>query len=265
MKGFLVAAATLALVAAAALAQTDQSQRQTPRPRTPDTLRVLNQRIPDVRFQDTPFEQVMEWLTDLTQLNISVRWQILQDAGVSRDTPISIQARNLRLTQVLWLVMNEAGGTETKLGYRASGNLLILSTAADLDKEMITKIYDVSDLLIRLPQASRQAAFDVTQGMGQGGAGTSGGGGGGAGGGMFGGQGMNQQNDQYGQDNTQGSQTEMQTLVDLIQQTVEPDSWRQNGGLGTIIPYQRMLVVRNTILVHQRLGGYVSEDEIAGQ
>lgn len=263
MKRIFALAGVLVLLAMNTIAQdTTPRQRLAARGQAPDTLRILNQRIPDVRFQDTPFEQVMEWLSDLTQLNISVRWQTLKDAGVERDTPISIQARNLRLTQVLWLIMNDAGGSEVKLGYRASGNLLVLSTAADLDKEMITKIYDVSDLLIKLPQASRQAAFDVTQGMGQTG-GTGGGGGGG--GGMFGGQGggMNQNQD-YGQNNTTGA-TELQTLVDLIQQTVEPDSWRVNGGPGTIVPFQNMLIVRATILVHQRLGGYVSENDITGQ
>lgn len=265
MNRCLVLAAAAALLATCVLAQDKTQQRPVQRRQAPDTLRTLNQRIPDVRFQDTPFEQVIEWLADLTQLNISVRWQTLKDAGIERDTPVSIQARNLRLTQVLWLIMNEAGGSEVKLGYRASGNLMVLSTAADLDKEMITKIYDVSDLLIKLPQASRQAAFDVSQGMGQGATG-SGGGGGGSGGGMFGGGqggGLNQGQD-YGQNDASG-QTELQTLVELIEQTVEPDSWRNNGGPGTIVPYQRMLIVRNTVLVHQRLGGYVSEDDVAGQ
>lgn len=261
MNRILTVAAAGGLLAAAVLAQDNTRRRPAPRAQVPDTLRILNQRIPDVRFQDTPFEQVMEWLADLTQLNISVRWQTLQDAGVERDTPISIQARNLRLTQVLWLIMNDAGGSEVKLGYRASGNLMVLSTAADLDKEMITKIYDVSDLLTTLPQATRQAAFDVTQGMGQSG-GSGGGGGGGSG--MFGGQGSGINQGQDTQNQTSGA-TEIQTLVELIEQTVEPDSWRTNGGPGTIVPFQRMLIVRNTILVHQRLGGYVSDSDITGQ
>ena len=75
--------------------------------------------------------------------------------------------------------MSEAAGTEIKLAYRASGNLLILSTSDDLDKEMVTKIYDVADPLIRLPCADAQGAFNVTQGLGQNTGGEGGGGGGG--------------------------------------------------------------------------------------
>jgi len=226
-----------------------------------NTVRILNQRLPEITFTETPFDQVMEWLADFTGLNISVRWQVLADSGIERDTPISIQARNLRLSQVLWLIMNEAGGSEVKLAYRASGSLLVLSTAEDLSQEMVTKIYDVSDLLLNVMQAPRQSTFDVTQGMGQGGVG----GGGGGGGGMFG-QGTQQQGQQQGDEfGQQGTQEQMEKLIELIKQTVEPDSWRDNGGLGTIFAFQNMLVVRNSILVHQRLGGYLTEEEVLGQ
>ena len=263
MTRMLALALGVGLLGSTVLAQSQTLQRAAERPQRGNTLQILNQRIPELTFQDLPLEQVVQWLGEFTQLNISVRWQMLQDAGVDRDRPISIQARNLRLSQVLWLLMNEAGGSEVKLGYRASGTLLVLSTAEDLDKEMVTKIYDVSDLLIHLPRAQRQGAFNVTQGLGQ--SSGTGGGGGGGGGGMFGQGGQNQQ--QQGQDQTgqQGGQQEMQQLVEIIRQTVEPDSWRESGGQGSILPYQQSIIVRNTILVHQRLGGYLTEGEIVGQ
>ena len=230
-------------------------------PPRPDALHLLNQQIPELTFQDLPLEQVVQWLGEFTQLNVSVRWQTLQEAGVERDKPITVHARNLRLSQVLWLIMNEAGGSEVKLAYRASGNLLVLSTAADLDQEMITKIYDVSDLLIHLPRASRRGGMDVTVGLGQ--LGTSAGSGSAST--IFGtSNGAGPANDENVNDAQAGEQ-EMRRLVELIEQTVEPDTWRANSGPGTIFPYQRSIIVRNTLLVHQRLGGYLAEGEIAGQ
>lgn len=251
----------VALVVCSSLAAA-QGTMETNRPRS--VLQILNQHIPDVRFQETPFEQVMDWLAEFTGMNITVRWQTLEDYGVERDAPVSLRARNLTLSQVLWLIMNDVGGTDVKLAYRATSSMMILSTAADLGREMVTKIYDVSDLLHEVMQASPESNFDVTQGMGQGGG--TGGGGGGGGGGMFG-QGSQTGNQGQGQTGDQdGADTEaLDRIIDLIEQTVEPDSWQTNGGTGTIIPFRRMLVVRNTILVHQRLGGYVSEDEVAGQ
>jgi hypothetical protein len=261
----------IVLAAASALAQ-ERTPARVPRPSaTPNTVSIMNQRVPELTFEDLPLQQVMDWLAEFTKLNISVRWQTLADAGVDRDKPISIQARNLRLSQVLWLIMAEAAGSELKLAYRASGNLLILSTADDLDKEMVTKIYDVADLLTRLPRALRQGAFNVTQGLGQSGGQGGGGGGGGAGGGMFG-QGQGQQQQQQGAQGAYGAaggaggpDAQLKELVELIRQTVEPDTWRENGGQGSIIPFQTSIVVRNTILVHQRLGGYLSEADVLGQ
>jgi len=261
MTRFITLGATVTLLAAVAFGQTQPPEKGAQRTRKMSTLRILNQRIPDLRFVDTPFDQVMEWLTDFTQMNIVVRWQILEDNGIERDATINIQARNLRLSQVLWLIMNEAGGTDLKLAYRASGSLLVLSTEEDLSQEMITKVYDVSDLLVRPPRATRRSGFDVTQGLGEG---QSGGGGAG---GMFGEGSRNQeQGEEYGQRGGAGTDGtgEMETLVNLIEETVEPDSWVKNGGLGTIHPFRKMLIVRNTILVHQRLGGYVTEEEVMG-
>jgi hypothetical protein len=266
MTGKLVLATAIGALTTAALAQQVGAASSTPRPQNFNTVSILNQRVPEITFEDLSLEQVMSWLADFTHMNVNVRWQILADAGVDRDKPISIHARNLRLSQVLWLIMSEAAGTELKLAYRASGNLLVLSTAEDLDKEMVTKIYDVADLLIKLPAATRQGAFNVTQGLGQTGQGGSGGGGGGgAGGGMFG-QGQGQQQQQQGMrgDTTGGTDQQLQQLVDLIRQTIEPDTWRENGGSGSIIAFQKSIVVRNTLLVHQRLGGYVTESDVVG-
>jgi hypothetical protein len=241
------------LLGDAALAQGQMTEH----PQRGGTLQTLNQRIPELGFEDLPLEQVVQWLGEYTRLDISVRWQTLGDAGVDRDKPISIRARDLRLTQVLWLLMNEAGGSEVKLGYRASGNLLVLSTAADLDREMVTKIYDVSDLLIRLPRAGRQGAFDVTAGMGQQGTGANSGV-------LQAGKGSNGGNADN-QNGEQAGEREMQELVKLIQETVEPDSWRVHEGMGTIVPYQRSIIVRNTIQVHQRLGGYLAEGDVVSK
>jgi hypothetical protein len=260
MKRYLGLATGVVLLASAAWAQNLSERRSAPQPAVPQTLRILNQRLPEVAFRDTPFDQVMEFIGELTKVNVVVRWQTLEDAGVKRDTPISLQARNLRLSQVLWLIMNEAGGSDLKLAYRMSGNLLVLSTEADLDKEMVTKVYDVSDLLIRVRNVGRSGGFDVGQAMQQ-----TGQQGGGGSSGLFGQQNANQQQqggNEYGQNAGAGGAPEMKELVDLIQDTIEPDTWVTKGGNGTIHAFRGLLVIHNTILVHQRLGGYVTENEI---
>ena len=270
MKTTLAAGLVVAFLSSAALAQTATNGKDTKvvvktSKGTPGTLAQLNKRIPEVSFQDLPFDQVVDWVAQYTGMNVVVRWQTLQDAGISRDKAITITVKNLRLSQVLWMIMNEVGGTDLKLAYRASGNLLILSTAADLGNEMIVRVYDVSDLLVRVRNFTNAPQVDIG---GQQGGGGGGGGAGGAGGGnqnVFGGGGSGGgQNEQQGDEQNQNDRSgqpdpEMTRLMNIIERTIEPDSWEVNNGKGSIQAFRKQLIVRNNILVHHALGGPVTE------
>jgi hypothetical protein len=52
-----------------------------------------------------------------------------------------------------------------------------------------------------------------------------------------------------------------QALIDLITRTIEPDSWAENGGRGTISYFAPVhaLVVRNTLHVHEQIGGVLAD------
>lgn len=212
---------------------------------------LLNQKILEVSFTDMPLDQVVEWLQGMTNVNIVPRWQTLIDAGISREKPITLNAKNLRLSQILWLIMNEAGGSDIKLAYRASGNLLVLSTADDLGHEMLVRVYDVADLLVRFPKFRDSPQIDIqnTQNAGAGTAFSTGGG--------------TTTEDQPEAGAGQAGQVDpdLQTLMELIQQTIQPDSWTRNYGLGTISAWRTQIVVRNNIRVHQELGGPIRDGE----
>lgn len=250
----LVVAAGLALtwVTAAAMGQSrsDGDRDMAGRPHTPPTLKYLNERIGEVTFQEAPLDQVFDWLAQLTPMNIVVRWQVLDDVGVERDKPISLSVRNLRLAQVLWLILNEAGGPDLKLAYWASGELLIVSTDEDLSRDMIVVVYPVSDLLLRIPQFDNSPHVDVSSN---------------AGGGQGDSQGVFQssgggQTAEEGTQRERGTKTDVDELIHLIVTSVEPDSWTQHGGRGTIQAFRDLLVVRNSALVHEALAGYVDAE-----
>jgi len=226
--------------------------------RSVNTLELLNQRIPEVMLDQQPLEQVIEFIEDITQMNVIPRWQVLEDAGIERDKEITVKLRNLPLRSVLWAILNEAGGSDLKLAYRAEGNLLVLSTKEQLGDSLVTYVYDVSDLLFRPRWYGAAVALDPSQALQQAGqqAGQGGTGGGGSGQGIFGGSGSGSQNQNRNEDDDE-SDVGMQEIRQLIIDTVEPDSWLDNGGRGSIYAFRNLLVVRNNILVHQLLSGYV--------
>jgi hypothetical protein len=245
------------LAASAAIAQTGPSTRV--QYRKPATLRYLDQRIDQVTFEDAPLDQVIDYIGSLTPMQIRPRWQVLEDAGIERDKPITMDVKNLRLSQVLWIIMEEAGGPDLKLAYRATGDLLTLSTEMDLGQEMHLRVYDVSDLLVRAPRFTNCPHLDLA---GQSGSMGMGGMGGGGGQNIFGGSQSGTNRDDEDDRGGRGERDEdIDELIQLIQLTVEPDSWVENGGLGTISGFRNQLVVYNNLLVHQRLGGYIEEME----
>lgn len=216
--------------------------------------RQLDLQLPEVRFAETPFEQVMDFLGELTKVNLVVEWQDLVDAGIERDAPITLQLSNVSFRQVLRQVLSQVG-RDTPVAFTVADGLLRIATKEKLDRDKLVLIYDIRDLLVRLPRARQDQGFDVTQGLGQGG-------GGGGGGGMFG-QG-NQQQDQ-GQDDQDPygggpGGALVQQIMDIIRQTVEPDSWRETGGGdGSIRDLSGQLIVYNTSDAHRQVADLLSQ------
>ena len=207
------------------------------------TTVLLDQRLGQIAFEETPLDQALDWLSEQVTAELVVRWAVLEENGVSRDTPVTLKVHNVRFSQALWLIMGEVGGGDLRLGYRAEGELVILSTTEDLERELVTKIYDVGDLLSVVVQFPDCPQVDLTR-IGQTGASTV----------LQSSGNAENGNDKTGDDS---AKSDIDGLVGLIQGTVEPDSWKNNGGTGTIERFGNSLIVRNTIRVHQALAGYL--------
>lgn len=257
MTRYLTIGPTVLLLAASALAQAVQeAPRRTAAVQAPQTLRLLNQRISEVRYEQTELESAINQLKELSGIEIQPRWDKLEGADVRRDTPITMHAKDLSFKQVIWMLMKAAAGSsDLTLAYRMSGNLLILSTEEDLGKDVITRVYDVADLLLQISNLP-MPSMDTSQGL------STGAQGGGGGQSIFG-QGSQQQQTQQ-QTTTPGQASpEMKALIDLIKETIEPDTWSDGkggpGAPGHIREWRHQLIITNTIMVHQKIGGYVKE------
>ncbi|MEP0846494.1 MAG: hypothetical protein HRF50_06680 [Phycisphaerae bacterium] len=219
-----------------------------------DTRAVLCTRLPALKFERMPLSDAFELIEQLSGATIAVRWERLVSAGVARDEPVSLDGQRLRLDQALWLIMNQPALADARLAYRAEGTVIIVSTADDFAQLMITKVYDVTDLLatrLRYPHIAVGRTHEVVTGNTVATAA-----------GAVAVQPRTERFDSgvyYEGEDSGGGEVDrdvlIRQLVDTIVATVEPESWALNGGPGTIIAFQNKLVVRNSPLVHQKLGG----------
>ncbi len=215
--------------------------------------RVLAMPVKHVALNDVPFEDVVSWLkshgSEAEALNVVVKWRRLDLEGVDRDTPVEIDLRQTTVERVLVEVLDQLSDLDP-ITFEAEENIIKISTASDFASRMATRIYNVDDLLARIRHFGGAPQIDIAQPPAGGG---GGGGGGGAVENLFaGGRGGG------GDDNqpTDRDDAEMvAAIVNVIQRTVEPDSWEVAGGLGRIDVFNGHLVVRNNRRVHNALAG----------
>lgn len=220
------------------------------------TFEPLQQRVDEVSFKDAPLNQCIAWLGEIADANLIVRYQTLEDAGIDRDKPITLAARGLTAAQVLWLILDEAGGPDTRLGFEGfEDNLLIVSTGEDLDRDLLVRIYDVSTLLQAcdahreasdLRHARHLALIRELRGASS----------------SSGSDTIFSSASQSGKYEKNQSRTHVQpprrtqsegALLHLLENTISPASWVNNGGVAAVECFNGLLIVRNSRSVHRQL------------
>lgn len=66
----------------------------------------LAKRLPSIQVNQAALADVVDFLRDVSSTNIFVDWKVLDDAGVKRDTKISLTAKDLSLGQAIVLLFD---------------------------------------------------------------------------------------------------------------------------------------------------------------
>ncbi len=214
--------------------------------------RKLKEEVPEVNFQDQPLEQVVETLSSIANVNISPDWQDLEANGIERDKPVSMKLTNVAVSTVLREVLSQVGG-DVRLAYKAADGLIRLASKEKLDREKFVLVYDIRDLLINIPRFAGESRLDPGQALqqqqGQGGFNS---------GSLFTADGSH--GEEFLKNDNGHSAGVSQKIMDLIHQTVEPDSWRETGGGdGSLRELNGQLIVYNTSDAHREVTDLLSQ------
>jgi hypothetical protein len=217
-------------------------------------LRQLQQVVPDVAYRDETLEAVLAGLRAHGLSNIVVDWQVIErDTPAGRNTEISLELKNQALGEVLdWVLQQasqEAAEPGQRLTWQVAGGVLHITTAGSLRNELVVRVYDVEDLAQNLVLYEDAPVIAVE-------AGASGGAGSGAGGGSMQGGGSIMRGGQVGQvSHAQNREQSIDDLIAAIKTAIEPRSWDDLGGGGSISALQGKLIVRQRLDIHEQLGG----------
>lgn len=219
--------------------------------------RRLGETVPEVRFSAAPLRSALDDLRDKNQLNLHVNWPALTLAGVTPETPVSVDLKHVRLDKVLDLVLDEAGGTKTRLGYAVDEGVVTVSTQAELNRQTVTRVYNIRDLLAVAPNfeapplelgAARSAAYA-----------------------------MHRQEprptlfprESDGSDEPDAATEDrpspkqraaVDELIELITDAVQPGTWRGHGGtVGSLRELNGQLIVTHTSQAQSQVGGLLGQ------
>jgi Flp pilus assembly secretin CpaC len=206
---------------------------------------LLDHRLPTVQLPQVPLADAIDFLRDITSANILVNWKALEADGIDKQsTQVTVTLHDVKFSKVLDIILQEAGGG--KLAYTIDEGVITISTADELNKAVVTRVYDITDLLIN-------PNFDPTiQTLGGGSAQVTGGSGGGSSSNSL-------------QTNTQSNTTNReQQLMDIrrkIENTVEFSTWKDNdpNGYGQIDDFNNQLIITQTSDVHGKIANLLAQ------
>ena len=239
---------TLTLLAVVALAAPFASA-------APEVSPLLLKKSPELRFDQVALTDVIDHFRDRTGLNFEVDWKALQDAGLSKDTPVSIRLSAITIRIALRKTLDAAA--PGLLAFYVDENVIHITTQAAADARPVVRVYSVADLVKDAPDFTDYPQISIAggnQGSRTAGGGTGGGGSGGSGAqNLFGGAGGPAA--QAGIRNMKTNAERGQGLIDLIEATVRPEVWKTNGGASTIRYANGQIIVTAPADVQRLIGG----------
>jgi hypothetical protein len=205
-----------------------------------DTRRRLETRIDKIEVTDARFDWMLEYLADAAGMDIQAEWKFIRDIAPP-DKKVSLNLHDVTINRALHELFAQAAGNDAgRLALQLQPNRVTITLAEHLNKELVTRVYDVRDLIALAIkgtsafQTPKTASIATTQ------------------------QGAPQP-DFYlppikWMNNVTTPQEAADGLVKTLMEDVDPTSWRDMGGISSL-----RMIAGKLIIVQTR----ENQDEIA--
>lgn len=179
-----------------------------------------------------------------TQVPLVIDWEAMEIDGVDPDLEIDLELEDVRADTVL-LVLMDSMSEELRFIAETYSWGVVLRSRQRANQDVITRVYDVRDLLVDVPDFDDAPRLSLTDALSNT---NSGGGGEGA-------EGVFDVEDFSEEDRTLTKRERGELLVQLVRESIEPDIWRENGGEFSRVRYSNgRMVVRAPLYVHVQIG-----------
>lgn len=202
----------------------------------------------EIAFEEQRLEDVITFIQQFTGAEIEPHWadDSPTGLGLDKDARITLKARRVSALTLLEMVLEKGAG---ELSLPSGGNTWQMTDHGTIEigpKERLMlnqrlETYDISDMLVEIPDYGEAPEIDLQQVLqsGQGGGGQS----------PF----QEEDDEELERLTRQERAEEIENLLTLF---VEPETWIDGGGTATLRYYQGMLIVRGPDYLHRQINGY---------
>ncbi|HLN32968.1 MAG TPA: hypothetical protein VK395_34885 [Gemmataceae bacterium] len=194
-------------------------------------LSALNSTI-SVNFKNSKLEDAIQHFQMVTKQPIILDQEALKDVDASYDSPVTLSVQGISVRTALRKILAEVGMT-----YVIKNESIQVTSAQRARESMVTRAYYIGDILagmaapLGLPVQPGLTALQQFQ------------------------QAQQLRQDQQLQA-TQSAEAAKQ-IIEMITSTTDPQSWRANGGIGTVVYHSatQSLIINQSAEIHALLGG----------
>ena len=203
----------------------------------------------NIKFDNTPLSDVLTYIREATKVNFDINWKSLEESGVTKETPITIEARDITHARLLDMVLDQVSSGKDRLSrvyWVINDGVVTVASGNALNNDMITKVVDVSDVLVLVPNIPGPV-LDLAQSTPSSTGGSSSTGGGNGGNGLFG-QGGNGAEPIAVEDSPAVARQKLRdNLIQAIKDSIGEDMWKPDGK-GSISMVGSKMVISQTLL-----------------
>ncbi|MBM4113576.1 MAG: hypothetical protein FJ253_09450, partial [Phycisphaerae bacterium] len=102
-------------------------------------------------FNKNPFETVVAYLRQVTGLDFYVDWKGLDEIGVRPEDEITLEMPAITGEQALRRILEQLGDENSHPEWAVEDGQVVISTRANLNKRVVTIVYDIRDLIFEIP------------------------------------------------------------------------------------------------------------------
>ncbi|MGB0767903.1 MAG: VWA domain-containing protein, partial [Phycisphaeraceae bacterium] len=124
-----------------------------PKPLTPAQQLAAKLDAPlDIDIEKATLSAFFDLIRDETETNFVVNWPALELVGIDRDSPLTMQFKNVPARAAIDLALQQVSADafdDDKAGLRITEHFVEVSTRRDLKTDVETRVYDMDDLLTK--------------------------------------------------------------------------------------------------------------------